>query len=707
MDKAKRKRIKRYITWACMAAVVAGLAVMPLLAKQETEAEGPQASILSGTVKKGTVATALQGGGNLEAGAAEEVKLPSGVKITEFLVKNGDSVEEGDPVARVDKVSVMTAITELTETLEYLQEEMEGSRNDKVSSYVRANAGGRVKAVYAEVGDSVQDVMLEHGALAVLSLDSLMAVDMEGSLDITTGDVVCVTLPDGTEVDGRVESNLNGKIVVTVEDEGYPIGEAVVVRTEDGDRVGSGTLYVHNAWKAAAFTGTVSTVSAKEDTSVYEGSTLFTLKDTDFTAQLEYNASLHREYEALLQKLFRMYESGVITAPCGGVVSGVEEDSEFLLAGEPVDWEMVPLAASEEPLWRVILLSNVEESVPGETQPQESLPEETVPGESVPVPAGSFVGYPGRVTTVGVNGLILSMNQTAYPVTVTEEGGWDLSQVSTDKALMLAHNILFPAEDVSAYTEGDIVVMIYDENGNYMELVTAVKAEPEPVVPSFPGMEGMGGMGDLSGLLGGMSGFGGMGGVSGAMGGYGAGAQTQEFQLFDLEGEVLMTVTNQEAMKLTITLDEQDIAKVEVGQSAQVKVTALKGQVFEAEVTKVGIRGTNNGGSSKFTVELTMDKAEDMLSGMSASAAIPMTTRMDVLTVPVAAVYEVREKTVVYTALDEKTGEPAAPVEVETGLSDGENVEIRQGLSSGDGFYYSYYDTLELDHSAVESRFGF
>lgn len=703
MDKAKRKRIKRYITWVSMAAVVALLAVMPLLAKQEAQAEGPQASILSSTVKKGTVATALHGGGNLESGAAEDVKLPEGVKITEFLVKNGDSVVEGQAVAKVDKVSVMTAITKVTETMEYLQDEMESSRNDKVSSYVRANAGGRVKAVYAQVGDSVQDVMLRHGALAVLSLDALMAVELEEVWNVAGGDVVLVRFPDGTEAEGRVESSLSGRIVVTVEDEGYPIGEAVAVATREGEELGSGTLFVHNAWKATAFTGTVSTVSAKEEASVYEGSTLFTLKDTDFTAQMEYNASLHREYEELLQDLFVMYESGVITAPCEGVVSGVEEDSEFLLSGQIVDWEMVPLAATEETGWKIILLSNAEETVPEETQ----ATEETVPEETVPVPVGNFVGYAGRVTTVGVNGLILDMNQTPYPVTVKEEGGWDLSQISTDKALMLEHNVLFPAEDVSAYTEGDIVVMIYDENGNYMELVTAVKAEPEPEVPSFPGM---GGMGDLSGLLGGfggMSGFGGMGAMAGSVGGYGAMGQAEEDPLFDLEGQILMTVTNQEAMKLTITLDEQDIAKVEVGQHAQVKITALKGQIFEAEVTEVGIRGSNSGGNSKFTVELTMDKAEDMLSGMSASAAIPMTTKLDVLTVPVAAVYEVREKTVVYTALDEKTGEPAAPVEVETGLSDGEVVEIRQGLASGDSFYYSYYDTLELDNSAVESRFGF
>ena len=706
MDKAKRKRIKRYISWACMAAVVIALAVMPLMAKQETEADGPQASILSGTVKKGNVATALQGGGNLEAGAAEDVKLPSGVKITEFLVKNGDFVEEGDPVAKVDKVSVMTAITELTETLEYLQEELEGSRNDTVSSYVRANAGGRVKVVYAQAGDDVQDVMLQHGALAVLSLDGLMAVDIERKTDIATGDAVSVSLPDGTEVEGRVESNLNGRIVVTVEDEGYPIGEAVVVRTEDGDRVGSGTLYVHNAWKAAAFTGTVATVSAKEESSVYEGSTLFTLTDTAFTAQLEYNASLHREYEALLQRLFVMYETGVITAPCEGVVSGVDKDSKFLLSGEAVEWEMVPLGASEEKQWTVMLLSNVEEAVPENTEPQETVPEETVPE----VPAAGYIGYAGRVTTVGINGLILSMNQTPYPVTATEEGGWDLSQVSTDTELMLANNVLYPAADVSGYTEGDIVVILYDTAGNFIGMVTAVKAEPSAPEQTLPGgSEIPGGMGGMSG---GMGGFGGMSGGMGAMGGIsgfggGTAAQENEFQLFDLEGEVLLTVTNQEAMKLTITLDEQDIGKVEVGQVAQVKVTALKGQVFEAEVTKLGIQGTNNGGSSKFTVELTMDKGADMLSGMSASASIPMTTKLDVLTIPVAALYEDREKTVVYTALDPETGEPAGPVEVETGLSDGENVEIRSGLSSGDSFYYSYYDTLELDNSAVESRFGF
>ena len=45
---------------------------------------------------------------------------------------------------------------------------------------------------------------------------------------------------------------------------------------------------------------------------------------------------------------------------------------------------------------------------------------------------------------------------------------------------------------------------------------------------------------------------------------------------------------------------------------------------------------------------------------------------------------------------------------VTTGVSDGETVEILSGLNQGDTIYYSYYDTLELDHTAkTELDFSF
>ena len=61
----------------------------------------------------------------------------------------------------------------------------------------------------------------------------------------------------------------------------------------------------------------------------------------------------------------------------------------------------------------------------------------------------------------------------------------------------------------------------------------------------------------------------------------------------------------------------------------------------------------------------------------------------------------------VYTGLQKDSGEPTSAVEVVTGVSDGEYVEIISGLSQGDTVYYTYYDTLEENTSAEAERFTF
>lgn len=719
MDKAKKKRIKKYGTWIAMAAVVVLLTLMPLMAKAEVEAEGPVASILSGTVTTGTVSTSLRGGGTISTNDAQDVKLPSGVKITEFLVKNGDVVSEGDPVAAVDKVSVMTAIVEVKDTLKYLEKEIQSVRNETVRGTISATAGGRVKQVFAQVGDSVQDVMLEHGALAVLSLDGLMAVEIQGYTDLTTGDAVIVTMTDGRQAEGRVESNLDGVLIITVEDEGYGIGEAVTVTDENGSDIGAGTLYIHNAWKATAFTGTVSAVYAVVEKSVSAGSSLFILKDTQFTAELEYMSNQHREYEELMQDLFRMHESGFITAPCDGVVSGVDPDSTFLLAGEKVDWTAVPLENEASAGWTVMLLS-AEAPIPdtdgagGEGGESGGSGDGGESGEGGTGTGGESSGttynaIAAMVKEVGSNGLILkksSMPGTATKtVTVDEEGNsktaWTYSEGLLDTKLMLTTEVL-PVGDPSAYKPGDLLVFIYDESGNPLEIVYAGSVEIEG------GNQG-GGFGGFGGFMGGFDISGLLGGMMGGMGGYGAagGAAENTTELFDLEGEVLMTVTPQDSVSLTIAVDQKDISRVSLGQLAEVTLEALRGQTLEGEVVQIGTSGTNNGGSSKFSVKLELPYVENMLDGMSATAELTQDTKLDALVLPVEALVENGARTVVYTALDEKTGEPINPVEVTIGLSDGIHAEILSGLQLGDPYYYSYYDILELDTSVNTQKYTF
>ena len=185
-----------------------------------------------------------------------------------------------------------------------------------------------------------------------------------------------------------------------------------------------------------------------------------------------------------------------------------------------------------------------------------------------------------------------------------------------------------------------------------------------------------------------------------SMGGYGG--STSQSQLYDLVGDVLMTVTPQNTMTLMVAVDEADISSVKTGMIAEITVNALPDEVFEGEITRVAKTGSGNGGSSKFDVQITLDRQGDMLAGMSASAVISLYEKMDVLTLPAAALTEEGGKTIVYTALDKKTGEPVSPVEVTTGLSDGETVEILSGLQSGDEVFYAYYDTVE-ESDAVET----
>jgi len=836
MDKAKKKQIKKIATWVLLAALVAYLAAMPLLAQSEAEAQGPVATVHSGTVETGTVRTALHGGGTLSTKDVEDVVLPTGVKITEFLVKNGDTVTEGTPLAAVDKVSVMTAIVSVTETMEYLQDEIRDAKDDKVSSTVAATAGGRIKKIFAQKGDSVQDVILEHGALALLSLDGLMAVKIQERMDLPTGSPVKVTLADGSQTEGRVESNLDGTIVVTVEDTGYEIGQAVSVTMENGETVGSGDLYVHNAWTATAFSGTVQTVHGKEETKVSAGTNLFTLTDTDFQGNLDYLAALHREYEELMQDLFRMYNSGTIAAPCSGVISGIDKDSPYLLAAGEEQYEAKTLTAEDQG-WTLMLLSNmvyedgacgsdtcplkgehvVEECPRNVCDHTSACPANPNKHDSACIFSCDHADTPDKCDGTGKhytdcikhcvnakdgevctsekhyltcvescrpsdgttlcpgagdhrkncikacshadtadgckatihhytdcikacitsdsgskfcpaskhndNCFFAAMTYKAKVAVVTDVGSsalvvrWDASGreydvENTAKGWQFVGNPGFSTEllvnqgnDVTvsnpkAYKQGDVIFVITGYKGTSPEwsgVAVYQNIGSSGNQGGFPG--GFTGIGDLSGLLGGLSGF-----NFGSFGGFGATAPVEEEPLFDLEGSVLMRVSPEDTATLVINLDEQDIAKVSVGQKATVKVEALGEERFEAVVTEIAARGTNSGGSSKFAVKLELPKVKNMLDGMSATAALPVLEKENILVIPVMALAEQGAGTVVFTALDEKTGEPTKPVSVIIGISDGINAEILEGLNAGDKYYYSYYDILEED-TGVEDRF--
>lgn len=427
MDKKQKKQIRRYIAWGCAVALVVLLAVLPLLAAPKGEEDGPQASILSAQAEHRDITRKLLGGGTLTSAEHFILTIPKEVKLVEYLVGNGDVVSAGDPIAVVDRVSVMTAITQVQETLDYLAKEIQSVSGDTVSENVTAKTGGTVKHIYAQIGDDVQDVMLEHGALAVLSLDGLMAVKLECATDLVSGDKVRVKLSDGSEEEGRVQSNLEGVLVVTVEDDNYQSGDTVEVTTQDGSLIGTGELYIYSPWTAHGYTGTVHSVRVKEGQKIYSGQTLFSLKETGETSDYQKLINQRREYEEMMAELFQMYGSETIDAPCDGIVTGVDKNGAYML--------------SDSGEWRVSLLTH------------------TPAAET-----SGFLGYVARVTAVREDGLELLADPTLRSLEETQVDGsamtepWSYSG-GTQVYTRSESGILTPA---GFAREGDVLLFLGD-----------------------------------------------------------------------------------------------------------------------------------------------------------------------------------------------------------------------------------------------------
>ena len=159
------------------------------------------------------------------------------------------------------------------------------------------------------------------------------------------------------------------------------------------------------------------------------------------------------------------------------------------------------------------------------------------------------------------------------------------------------------------------------------------------------------------------------------------------------------TIAAADTMQLVVVIDERDILSLEVGQRAEISLDAIEGEQFGGEIARINTAGNTAGGGVRYEVEISLPRTPQMLPGMSASAVITTDEVFDILLIPTDALQEDGGRVYVYTALDGDT--PSAPVEVQTGLSDGVYVEIVQGLDPGDTVYYIVPETFRWPHWGI------
>ena len=162
--------------------------------------------------------------------------------------------------------------------------------------------------------------------------------------------------------------------------------------------------------------------------------------------------------------------------------------------------------------------------------------------------------------------------------------------------------------------------------------------------------------------------------------------------------QVLCTIYDLSYLTMTLSVDELDIASIEVGQSVSIVADAVEDTTYTGTVTKVSVAGTSSGSATTYPVTIRIDETDGLLPGMSVDATIELASAEDVLAIPSAALNW--GDTVLVTAdspsaangtLVESTtedGEDYYSVEVTTGVSGDDYIEIVSGLQEGDTVAY-------------------
>ena len=330
--KKKRRRRKILITVTSILLVLAIVAVVGVnLLKKRVREEfaTTQGEVLSHQVTTGSISTVVSGSGSLSDDDLNAITVPTGVEITEVLVTANQSVSQGDILATVDAASVVSAMADLQQQITELDTQISDAEEDAASTSVTAGVAGRVKVIYGAADTDVTDIMYEHGALALLSLDGYMAVDIETSA-LVVGDAVTVVLSDGEEVSGTVSAVVRETASVLISDDGPEYEDAVTVLSSDGTQIGTGSLYIHTPLRVTGFAGTISDVDVEINDTVTEDTCLFTLEDTAYSANYHSLLRDRAELEDVLLQLLTMQQDGAVLSPIDGSVYSVDHTEEAL-----------------------------------------------------------------------------------------------------------------------------------------------------------------------------------------------------------------------------------------------------------------------------------------------------------------------------------------------------------------------------------------
>jgi membrane fusion protein (multidrug efflux system) len=156
-----------------------------------------------------------------------------------------------------------------------------------------------------------------------------------------------------------------------------------------------------------------------------------------------------------------------------------------------------------------------------------------------------------------------------------------------------------------------------------------------------------------------------------------------------LSGATIVTVARIDVLRVFVTVTEQDIPKVHVGQQARVEIDALPGSSYQGQVVRIA--PSVDPATRTLDAEVKLNNAkEELHPGMFGHGAIVVDTHVHAPVIPATSVQTSNLKSYVYVV----TGDRVQRRAIRIGVDGGTWVEAADGLTPGDEIVTAGIDGL-------------
>jgi HlyD family secretion protein len=169
-------------------------------------------------------------------------------------------------------------------------------------------------------------------------------------------------------------------------------------------------------------------------------------------------------------------------------------------------------------------------------------------------------------------------------------------------------------------------------------------------------------------------------------------------------GTLVFTLGDIDRVFVRGKVDEADIGRVRIGQTASITTETFRDRMFQGRVTQISPIGVDKDNVTTFEVKVSIDNpGKELKANMTANAEIILEEHKGVLMIPEGAIIYDKDKKASVEIADAKAegGKKKTPVEI--GISNGAKTEVLKGLKEGDQVILSdmsrwdQYDRIRLE----------